>query len=231
MALTQSVPIDNLPPEILSPIFITLVNDSLYARSVGDDSYGSSEYPTLISSVCVRWRRVAISIPYLWSYIDLMPGNIHPRNYGHIQLWLERSQNSPLRLRVGKGGEWAEEREGGSMTGAFNSPRHIDDYLASVLLSSAPRLHSFTLKFGYPDFAAEVLSWLLNAGQHSIRELAIRQSRWMTTRRSQLLPQTKWNRLLEPLQVLHLERIDIALNNIPCRNLVELQLVNPHAFS
>ncbi|KAF8600337.1 hypothetical protein BDV93DRAFT_525480 [Ceratobasidium sp. AG-I] len=231
MALVQPARINNLPPEILSRIFVTIVDASLYARSIGDDNYGSSEYPTLISSVCAYWRRVSISIPRLWHYIDLMPKNVRPRNYGHVQLWLERSQNLPLQLRVGKGGERAEEREGRSGMGALNSPRRMDDQLASVLLSSAPRLHSFTLKFSYPDFAAEILAWLLTTGQHSVRELALRQSRWLTTRRSQLLPQTKWNQLLEPLHVLHLERIDIALNNIPCRNLVELQLINPHAFS
>ncbi|KAF8600332.1 hypothetical protein BDV93DRAFT_546413 [Ceratobasidium sp. AG-I] len=231
MAFTQPIQNNALPPEILSPIFVSIVDASLYARSVGDDSYGSTEYPTLISSVCAYWRRISISIPHLWSHIDFMSSNHYMRNIEHVKLWLERSQILPLRLRVGKGGEKAE-REEITIVSALNSPRHIDEQVISALLASAPRLHSFTLKFGYPSFAAQVLLALLpKEGQHPIRELAIRQGRWLMTSCSQILPQTEWNQLLEPLHVLHLERTDIALNSIPCRNLVELQLVYPSNFA
>ncbi|KAF8600323.1 hypothetical protein BDV93DRAFT_525475, partial [Ceratobasidium sp. AG-I] len=75
MPLAQPAQINTLPPEILSSIFVTVVDASIYACSTGDDSYGTSEYPTLISSVCTYWRRVALGTPYLWSHIDLMPSN------------------------------------------------------------------------------------------------------------------------------------------------------------
>ncbi|KAF8600322.1 hypothetical protein BDV93DRAFT_559459 [Ceratobasidium sp. AG-I] len=113
------------------------------------------------------------------------------------------------------------------MMNTGESPQHIDNQLGSVLLSSARRLYSFTLKFEHLAFAAEVLLALLpKEGQHPIRELAVRQNKWMTISRARL-PKIEWNRLLEPLHVLHLERMDIKVNGIPCRNLVELHLINP----
>ncbi|KAF8600328.1 hypothetical protein BDV93DRAFT_559464 [Ceratobasidium sp. AG-I] len=224
--------INALPPEILSPIFITVVDASLYARSVGDNSYGVPEYPTLISSVCAYWRRVSFGIPYLWTYIDLMPGNERPRNAEHVKLWLERSQNSPLRIRIGKGGEDDEEREKeeSAQTPSSILPRHLDRQLYSLLCFSAPRVHSFTLKFTHLDLAKEALSALLpDEGEHPIRELALRQSRWASPRRSRLLPQNEWDRLLEPLHVLRLERCSTKFSAIPCRNLVELRIIYPSA--
>ncbi|KAF8600321.1 hypothetical protein BDV93DRAFT_525473 [Ceratobasidium sp. AG-I] len=235
---------DTLPPEILSSIFVIVVDDNIIDRSVDDGRYnlilrgladnsdGTNEYPTLISSVCTYWRRVSVGIPYLWSYIDLMPGNVRLRNAEHVKLWLERSQGSPLRLRLGKGGEQAEVSEQSARVSIRNSLQHIDDQLASILLSSAPRLHSFTLKFGNFDFAKEALLALLpKEGQHPIRELAIRRNKSLITRVSQILPRTEWNRLLEPLHVLHLENIDIRANSISCQNLVELHLVHPWNYS
>lgn len=95
----------------------------------------------------------------------------------------------------------------------------------------ASRIHSFTLKFGYPPLAVEALSALLpKAGEHPIRELAIRQRRIILSGRTLIVPHNEWNRLLEPLHVLHLERIDIKVNNVPCRNLVHLQLIDLPQF-
>lgn len=223
MSLAQPAQINTLPLEILSSIFTTVVDASLYARSIGDKSYGTCDYPTLISAVCAHWRCVSIGIPRLWTYIDLMPTNERLRNFEHVKLWLERSQDSPLRLRLGKGGESEE-----SSLISLNSPPDLGEHLASILLTAAPRVHSFTLKFDYPDFGTEALSALLpGEGQHLIRELSIRQSRWATPRRSRLLRKNIWIRLFEPLHVLRLERSGIKFSAIPCRRLVELQLIYP----
>lgn len=231
MSFDQPAQINSLPLEILSSIFVTIVDASLYARSIGDNSYGSCEYPTLISSVCAHWRRVSISAPHLWAYIDLTPFNEHRRNLKHVKLWLERSQNSPLHLRLGKGGE-REETQTSFLMSSYHSLWRLDSQLASILLAAAPHVKSFTPKPSYPEPAVEILSALLpEQGQCSIRELVLRQNTRTLTRDSQPLPQ--WLPvniracLLEPLHVLHLERIGITLSAIPCRNLVELQLIYP----
>lgn len=234
MAFAHPAHINSLPLEILSSIFATIVDASLYARSIGDDSFGSTEYPTLISSVCAHWRRVSISTSYLWSYIDLMPSNRCMRNIEHIDLWLERSHQSPLRVRIGKGGQEDEDedRYGWSWTFPSILPRTPKNQLTVVLNSNLIRVYSFTLKFSNAKFATEALMALLpEEGQHPVRELAIRQHRGLAGAPSQLMPQNKWAQLLEPLHVLHLERISAELNDISCRNLTELHLISPLQLS
>lgn len=227
MASVHPVYINSLPLEILSSIFVTLVGASLYARSVGDSSYGSKEYPTLLSSVCAHWRRVSISTPYLWSYIELVSRNTRLRNVEHLRLWLERSQNAPLRLRLGKGGKRSED----SPMVFYGSSGDLDKRLASVLRSSAPQVYSFTFRFNNPGFAANVLACLLPAdGQRPIRELALLQSSWAQRSRSKILPQNKWDQLFEALHVLRLERWPIDLSTIPCCNLAELRIIYPSSL-
>ena len=51
MSLVQTTRVNELPLELLSLIFITLVDASVYARSIEDESYGSIDSPTLLSSV------------------------------------------------------------------------------------------------------------------------------------------------------------------------------------
>lgn len=139
MSPGQPAHINTLPSEISSYIFITLVEGSLYARSTDDNSYGSCEYPTLISSVCTHWRRVSISTPHLWAYIEFMSTKNSLRNLERVKLWLERSQSSPLRLRLGRGGEQAEERSSRLLGRSHNLPQHLGDQLTSILLSAASR--------------------------------------------------------------------------------------------
>ena len=230
MAFAQSALVNTLPLEILSSIFSTLVDASLYARSVDNKNYGSTEYPTLLSSVCTHWRHISIGTPYLWSYIDLMPSNQRMRNAQHVKLWLKRSQSSPLHVRIGKGANRNEDIEmaKGSLSYPYTLPRTLENQLATVLTSQAPRIHSFTLVFFEPGLATEALIALLSGqGQHSIRELALRHGGRISLSSSEILPQNEWNRLFEPLQVLHLERTRIELSDIPCRNLVELRLISP----
>ncbi|KAF8600329.1 hypothetical protein BDV93DRAFT_559465 [Ceratobasidium sp. AG-I] len=234
MASTRPAHVNDLPSEILSSIFATLVDDSLFAHSIGDDSYGSSECPTLISSVCVHWRSVAIATSFLWSYLDLMLSNHHMRNNKHVRLWLERSQSSPLRIRIGKSrqGKNVLERTRRHRFYSSTIPRNLDDQLALILTSNATRICSTTLMFTHPSLAREVFFALLpEVGEHSIRELALRGFSSTLSDGQPLLLQNKRNQLLEPLHVLHLERIEIQLGDIPCRNLVELQLINPPSFS
>ncbi|KAF8600325.1 hypothetical protein BDV93DRAFT_559461 [Ceratobasidium sp. AG-I] len=114
------------------------------------------------------------------------------------------------------------------MTQLYLLPRHLDGDLFSVLLLNSHRVYSFALKFTHLDLAKEALSALLpDEGEHPIRELALRQSGWASLGRSRLLPQNEWDRLLEPLHVLRLERCSTKFSAIPCRNLVELRIIYP----
>ncbi|KAF8600330.1 hypothetical protein BDV93DRAFT_525477 [Ceratobasidium sp. AG-I] len=224
MACTQIAHINVLPSEILSSIFILLVDASLYACSIGDKSYDFYEYPTLISSVCTHWRSVSVGIPYLWSSIDLVPGKGCLKNAEKVKLWLERSQNLPLRLRLGGG-----RRRKDSTTGGFSPPRHLDKQIGSTIRSCAPRIHSFFLGSSYSDFVTEALWALLpeqNEG-HAVRELALRQRSYLSKNDAPTVSQDRWHPLLKPLHVLHLQSCNITFSAIPCQKLVVLRLINP----
>lgn len=219
MSSAQTAQINTLPFEILASIFNILIEASIYARSIGDNSYGSVDYPTSISGVCAHWRRVAIGTPHLWSYIEVISTDGQPQTLERVHVGLERSQNSPLQLQLRLGR--------GRRLSSYSSIRHIREQMISIARSCAPRVHSLALRFHYLDFAVDALSALLSEQpEPSIRKLALCQTRFSISP-IKPLPQNDWDRLLKPLHALHLEGANIELNSIPCRNLVELRLTPP----
>ncbi|KAG8751750.1 hypothetical protein FRC12_012272 [Ceratobasidium sp. 428] len=93
------VPINTLPPEIFSRIFLlTIASTHLYKKFKRPD-------PLLaISAVCTRWRQLAIGTRSLWSHIELP--TLAARKNGvsdqieATRLWLERSRGAPLYIHV-----------------------------------------------------------------------------------------------------------------------------------
>ncbi|KAL1657858.1 hypothetical protein GGF50DRAFT_38425, partial [Schizophyllum commune] len=59
-------PIQCLPPELLSRIFLLAVPDIWYRAPSGGMTLP-------FASVCSRWRAVALSMPQLWSSITISP--------------------------------------------------------------------------------------------------------------------------------------------------------------
>jgi hypothetical protein len=211
----QPTPIECLPPELLSLIFVMLVDSSFYARSIGDESYRSTVYPVLFLRVCTQWRRVALSTPSLWSYLDFATAGSSLRSLGHVGRYFECSQNSPLRVRIG---EYSQEC----------LPKIVDEHIASLLRSSAPRLDSLAICYWHSSFTKEAIAILFSQGiTVPIQKLALYAA--SGDRRMfadpELLSQQHLNQLLEPLRTLYLESVYLDWGFIPCRNLVELQLV------
>ncbi|KAB5590046.1 F-box-like domain containing protein [Ceratobasidium theobromae] len=76
-----NVPINSLPPEILSRIFHLVLQlghhpctNAFNRRHLPDqDTCLISKYPDLLTHVCSRWRQVAIGDSTLWSHIDITP--------------------------------------------------------------------------------------------------------------------------------------------------------------
>ncbi|KAG8683606.1 hypothetical protein FRC08_014180 [Ceratobasidium sp. 394] len=94
------VPIRRLPPRLLAAIFA--IASGRYTRH---DRTASSRAvhvsPTVLASVCSSWRKLALRSPSLWSYIDIIvDSDINPRCYMQARLWVERSQNASLQVRV-----------------------------------------------------------------------------------------------------------------------------------
>ncbi|KAK7059124.1 hypothetical protein VNI00_001750 [Paramarasmius palmivorus] len=90
-------PINYLPTEIISSIFELLCEENPL------DPYIRAPAMT-ISAVCYRWRQIALSMPALWSSLDIDFDDLNPgegaRMSRTVQMFMERSQFHPLKLRL-----------------------------------------------------------------------------------------------------------------------------------
>ncbi|KAG8714856.1 hypothetical protein FRC09_017180, partial [Ceratobasidium sp. 395] len=107
------VPINTLPLEIMSHIFLlltssaTCVDDKRYRpadKYYHEHRFYRSHPLVVIPAVCSRWRRLAINTPSLWSHVDVdrqakgkRQGDVLPRT----RLWLERARGAPISLHIG----------------------------------------------------------------------------------------------------------------------------------
>lgn len=207
-------PVDILPSEILSDIFSTLVQSWLHAHFVGDESFGPINYPILLSSICIRWRQVAITTPSLWSYLDFDIERYPSINLRYLNFCYERSASAPLSVRFGR-----YDHECNLET--------IDDQIASLLRAYATRLESLAISYWRSKFVKEALATLFAQGAAGrVRKLALHATsgdRRMVA--DDLLSQDALHQLLEPLCSLYLEGVAFDWTLICCRDLVELQLV------
>ncbi|KAI3621720.1 hypothetical protein WG66_016718 [Moniliophthora roreri] len=88
-------PVHRLPPEVLQHIFGMIGNHLLKPSKTPD--------ALAVSATCGRWRDVAISTPFLWSFISINFAR-WKRNYrvlvSFTQLFMERSRSCPLELAL-----------------------------------------------------------------------------------------------------------------------------------
>ncbi|KAG8688947.1 hypothetical protein FRC08_011181 [Ceratobasidium sp. 394] len=193
MAESSPMHIDGLPTEVLSLIFRTVISASLYARSIGDKSYGPIDCPTLLASVCARWRRVTIGIPVLWSFIDFTRSSDSLRNLEHAKLYAERSQVSLVYVHLGKLSDDDNRR--------LTSPtRNVSEDMLALLRTIAPRVQSFALNFSHSQDAIETLSvFLSQVAEYPLAELALRlEPSLMGGQHRTLTLEGHWNQLSSP---------------------------------
>ena len=192
----MAAPVNRLPPEILSWIFVILVRDSRHAASIRDKSYDGVDYLFRLSSVCAHWRQVATSTSTLWSFLDIC-GSEYPLEYTeYLNVRYKRSGSAPLSLRLGKYDDRYDHDA-------------VEEQLVPILSSSAARLESLIVAYTAPGFAKELLSFLLTQKAAArVRELAIESSREDDVILADVsLPQYALNEILAPLQSLYLERV------------------------
>ncbi|THV03753.1 hypothetical protein K435DRAFT_851542 [Dendrothele bispora CBS 962.96] len=100
-------PIRRLPPEILILIFLIHCRRSPILLSLGSSNSHQSESSAIfLSQVSIGWRRVALTSPHLWSYLDLsIRDNLTRRRnkdkdkagfQHHLSFYLKRSLQVPL---------------------------------------------------------------------------------------------------------------------------------------
>ncbi|KAJ8089284.1 hypothetical protein AAF712_010747 [Marasmius tenuissimus] len=104
-------PINRLPPELLTRVF--LFSSDLPAFDISEGFRGDppptslkpTDHPWVSSQVCQTWRRTALNVPNLWSFIsftfpsegDIVRSMPALRAHCHrLQLQLQRSANQPI---------------------------------------------------------------------------------------------------------------------------------------
>ncbi|KAF8606187.1 hypothetical protein BDV93DRAFT_604705 [Ceratobasidium sp. AG-I] len=209
----MAAPVYRLPSELLSQAFMILTQEWLYYHSIGDSSDGRTNYPIMLSSVCVRWRQVAINTSSLWSHLYFTPSLYTSNGLQLASIYLLRSSNLPLDVYVGR-------------CGPESTLETIGEQRASLLDSCAMRLKTFALTYMETTSSEAMLSTLLRGAAGRIQKLALYAPLVNTgIFASPSLPQEILDRVLQPLHSLYLQGVTLNWNTIACRNLVELQII------
>ncbi|TRM60586.1 hypothetical protein BD626DRAFT_435409 [Schizophyllum amplum] len=88
--------INRLPVELMSLIFTRCMDDE--RRELFRAGLRSRSSPLVISSICSRWRGVALDLPVLWQYFALAPCAGHGFHYRIALLFIERSKGQGLHV-------------------------------------------------------------------------------------------------------------------------------------
>ncbi|KAF8898088.1 hypothetical protein CPB85DRAFT_191693 [Mucidula mucida] len=83
-------PMRRLPYDVLETIFI----NTSWGFDAPDDSLNTKYVPWTLSHVCRQWRFTALSIPHIWTTLDISLSQA-PSQY-RLELCLERSKERPL---------------------------------------------------------------------------------------------------------------------------------------
>ncbi|KAK1223369.1 hypothetical protein PQX77_013768 [Marasmius sp. AFHP31] len=91
-------PIHRMPPEVMMEIFKVCCN-SPEANSI---PYSSPELPVTLklSMVCGLWRNIFVSTPSLWSNLSVTGHASDARSFKVTKLFMDRSQSTPLALKI-----------------------------------------------------------------------------------------------------------------------------------
>ncbi|QRV76205.1 F-box-like protein [Ceratobasidium sp. AG-Ba] len=236
---TLPIYIHILPTEVLSLIFTTIVDASLYARLVSDRRFVQAEYPTMLASVCRYWRSTALNTPGIWSSIDCtrksdkthafesaraIRANYSNRlerdrsaNFEHAKIYFERSQDTLLHIWMGK------PVPGGKYRVALT--RQWPEDIGNLIADNASRVKSVALSFSHPQDVEDMLSVLLkNGANQSLRNLGL-QFEPATFRQIQASGfGEEYNQMFEPLDTLYLYQILISPWHLACCHLNELHI-------
>jgi hypothetical protein len=80
-----------LPPEIVSHIFLSCIPDDN-----GRVTIGPLAMPLVLSGVCTQWRDVALSMPSLWTHIEI---ERQDKKLELFKRWLARTDTRPISVR------------------------------------------------------------------------------------------------------------------------------------
>lgn len=173
-------PVNLLPPEVLTHIFIVAVEADRKSRaerarkpreeggtnkqSTHPHALHRPDLATVISSVNVNWRRQAVRTRSLWSHIHLGEGGaLTEPPFARAKLWLERARGAPLYVTINTTGAqvidaWGmlpllrtHETHFSSLDLALNTVDDVHAALARWLNEGAPKsLETLAISVPYP---------------------------------------------------------------------------------
>lgn len=149
---TKLVPINLLPPEILSHIFVLAnpTHDVCTGKLLATNKPPKSTCLDAILGVCAYWRRQALSTPLLWSHIDLVvAGPWKQRFQARAESRIRRSNGTPLEVHI-----LGVER-------IPSSHLEIGDIseLVDFVAPHSPRLQSLAVNLQFED--RDIMRWFL----------------------------------------------------------------------
>ncbi|KAF8596244.1 hypothetical protein BDV93DRAFT_563529 [Ceratobasidium sp. AG-I] len=199
--------VGRLPHEILTIVFTSAVASDRVDRVMSHPKPHSVDFANVLASVCSYWRRVAIDIPDLWTYIDLSRRG----SLDHASLWLERTCSKALDIRIG----------------TDTSPADLH-HIPSTFLSSITRARSLLLRGDRDSVDRWLLEWYRNGIPGATTSLAIHPTlddrRPISFPDPTMLPQSRLNELVRPISVLYLCCIAVSWSELPFQNLSVLCL-------
>ncbi|KAL5632226.1 hypothetical protein ACGC1H_000280 [Rhizoctonia solani] len=114
--LSQIVPINQFPPEIMTHIFHLVpasepcnlrliagaeLDPQILRRPTRSRVENFPMYPDYLAQVCTRWRRIALASPSLWSHLDFTPDDmVHVGMLARANCHQERAKTVPLILHL-----------------------------------------------------------------------------------------------------------------------------------
>ncbi|KAF8596243.1 hypothetical protein BDV93DRAFT_528180 [Ceratobasidium sp. AG-I] len=200
--------VGRLPLEVLTSIFVIAVTSDRTARTMSHPKPHSVDFANILASVCSYWRRVAISIPELWSYIDLS------RHGGldHVSLWLERARNRALDIRTGSETTYPDWRH-----------QH------TPFVQNANRARSLFLRGGRDYMNLWLSRWYQDGVPRTTTTLALhpvlQDDDILDFPGANMPSQTMLDELLRPISVLYLRHVVVAWGQVSFQNLSILCLV------
>ncbi|KAF8596984.1 hypothetical protein BDV93DRAFT_610613 [Ceratobasidium sp. AG-I] len=220
------VPINLLPPEILSDIFVLAnpTRDVCVGHLLPANKPPKPTCLDAILSVCAYWRRQAFDTPLLWSHVDLVvAGTWRYKFQARAESRIEHSGNTPLEFHI-----LGVDRD-------FSSKIKTDDIfeLVEFVAPHTPQLQSLivNLQFENRDIMRSVLRRLVFQSQHSSRlqSLSLSSSSYTVAPGSSLgaLPLSDGNSYISwlgSIRILKLYSMHIDWSSSAYRGLVELEI-------
>ncbi|QRV89074.1 F-box-like protein [Ceratobasidium sp. AG-Ba] len=209
----QLAPLHCLPVELLTRIF------GMAQEAFQDNPRASLPPVPMCASVSTYWRRVALSAPLLWTYVDI--DAVEPNEY--LDLALVRSQQHPIYLRIS---DPVDTTDDGGLESLLFSLEEVSPQIG--VLEIVPSVPS-------PGYVQGVLEEMLHtASNKALSTLYIHRT---LSNYPYPPPPLVWDlnsgdagSLLQSLTVLHLKNVFLPWGSMAYRHLLDLRLETSLGF-